>query len=527
MPVTLDQFVRELSTSGLMTAEEVRAFLDTLPVESRPGRAEQLAQELYRHGKLTKFQAQAVYQGKTRGLVVGNYIVLDRLGKGGMGQVYKARHLKMERIVALKVLSPVAMKSSEAVKRFMREAKAVARLSHSNIVAAYDAGEFEGKHFLVTEYVEGETLAWLVRQHGALSLGRAVDYTLQAARGLEYAHSNAVIHRDIKPSNLLLDKQGTVKILDMGVARVDEFVGQAAYASAEEITTTGVIVGTPDYMPPEQSYDIRVADARSDIYSLGCTLHFLLTGQPMYPGETVLQKIIAHRDHPLPFLRDARGDVPEALDRVFQKMVAKRPQDRHRSMTEVIADIEKCIAGRHQTTSGTPPSPYALDDTVPVTQPRPAEPAPQAQPVSAVGALLDEWLVAEPAQVSEPLYSPIASIARRRRRRRFLTRAIAVAAVLISAAVTYHFLSRGAPGTLVVEMNSSGGMLQVTTPRGKLVIECPIGLGTLTLPVEPGTYRLRVTHDRTEQLTREVTVPAGGKQTVVATPSGPPPGNKK
>jgi len=353
MPVTLDQFVRELSTSGLMTAEEVRAFLDTLPVESRPGRAEQLAQELYRHGKLTKFQAQAVYQGKTRGLVVGNYIVLDRLGKGGMGQVYKARHRRLDRVVALKMLPASATRSPDAVKRFHREARAAARLSHPNIVATHDAAEEKGVHFLVMDCVEGEDLAQLVKRHGPLPVKKAVDYTLQAARGLEYAHREGVIHRDIKPSNLLVDKKGQVKVLDLGLARIEQSANAPGVPS-DDLTRSGEIMGTVDYMSPEQSVNTRNADARSDIYSLGCTLYCLLTGQAVYSGETLVEKILAHREQPIPSLRAFRRDVSEALDAAFQRMVAKGPAARPQSMSEVIAELEAALAAPASRGGGSP-----------------------------------------------------------------------------------------------------------------------------------------------------------------------------
>ena len=200
---------------GLMTVEECDAYI--AGHAAKPATAEELANELYREGKLTKFQAQAIYQDKTRGLVVGNYVVLDRLGKGGMGQVYKAQHRKMKRVVALKVLPSASTQSSESVKRFQREVEAAAKLSHPNIVTAYDADEARGIHFLVMEYVDGCDLSSLVKTHGPLSVATAVDYIVQAARGLEYAHGKGVIHRDIKPHNLLFDKQKTVKVLDMGL----------------------------------------------------------------------------------------------------------------------------------------------------------------------------------------------------------------------------------------------------------------------------------------------------------------------
>jgi len=515
MAVSQEQFVRSLADCGLMSVEECHAFIDSFPHELRPKTAEQLARELVAQGRLTKFQAQAVYQNKGQRLVIGNYLLLEKLGRGGMGDVFKAKHLKMDRVVALKILSAAAMKSPGALKRFHREAKAAAKLAHPNIVTAYDFDEDQGIHFLVTEYVDGENLSAIVKQRGALSLGRAVDYILQAARGLEYAHANGVIHRDIKPSNLLLDKQGTVKILDMGIARVNEFVGQMAFGSADELSSSGVIVGTPDYMSPEQSTDLRVADARSDIYSLGCTLYFLLTGQPVFSGETVLQKIIAHREQPPPFLREIRGDVPECLEKVFQKMLAKRPQDRQRSMTEVIAEIQKCIAIRQQTTGSATSGPYALDDTVRSGQTKPVEAAPQQQPASAVGSLLDEWLVNELEPVPQPFIAPRSTFLSRRTKRRLLRLAIALGAIALIALASVYLLSGPARGELMVEMTTSQGVLEITTLDGGMVLQCPAARGTVLLPTRADKYRVKLVKDGVDLFVREVKVRADARSSVV------------
>ena len=220
MSVSLERFVRHLTESGLMSATDIASFQDSLPPEKRPKNAETLARELVRANKLTKYQAQAVYQGKTKGLVFGQYVVLDKLGEGGMGVVLKAQHRRMKRMVAIKVLSSAAVKQAGVVERFHREVEAAAKLSHPNIVTAYDADEHQGMHYLAMEYVEGRDLAALVKQRGPLEVRQAVECILQAARGLQYAHSKGIVHRDIKPGNLLLDKEGTVKILDMGLARI-------------------------------------------------------------------------------------------------------------------------------------------------------------------------------------------------------------------------------------------------------------------------------------------------------------------
>ncbi len=312
---TLDIFIETLAGSGLMTRADVQTFLTTLPADRRPADAETLAREMFRQGKLTKFQAQAVFQGKTRGLVVGNYVVLDKLGQGGMGQVYKAQHRKMKRIVAIKMLPSSATKSPDAVKRFQREVEAAAKLSHPNIVTAHDADEANGVNFLVMEHVDGQDLSALVKGRGPLSLAQAVDCAVQAANGLEYAHRQGVVHRDIKPSNLLLDKGGTVKILDMGLARIEDAVGGAD----DGLTHSGQVMGTLDYMAPEQAFDTHHADARSDIYSLGCTLHYLLTGRAPFAGDSMTQKILAHREQPVPSLRPCGRTCPSGSTGCFRR----------------------------------------------------------------------------------------------------------------------------------------------------------------------------------------------------------------
>ena len=339
MSITIEQFVERLTQSGLMSAQDLDFFQKQLPPERQPKDVQQLAQALVQQGKLTKYQAQAVYQGKVKGLVFGEYVVLDKLGEGGMGVVLKAQHRRMKRFVAVKMISRKSIGSPDAVKRFYREVEAAAKLNHSNIVQAYDASERDGIHYLVMEYVEGKDLAAIVKDRGPMAVHAAVECVLQAARGLQYAHKQGIVHRDIKPSNLLMDKDGTVKILDMGLARVAGLVDEE---DKDRITQSGQVMGTLDYMAPEQAMDTHHADARADIYSLGCTLYRLLTGDAMYKGETLAKIIWAHQQGPIPSLCKARSEVPPQLDAVFQKMVAKKPEDRYQTMTEVIAEMETC-----------------------------------------------------------------------------------------------------------------------------------------------------------------------------------------
>ncbi len=391
MEVVLAQFIKSLTSSGLMTAAQVDDFVDSLPAENKPTDGAELARLLVRNKKLTRFQAQAVYQGKGTGLILGDYVVLDRIGQGGMGQVYKAQHKVMKRVVALKTLPSAATKSEKAVQRFRREVEVAARLAHPNIVTAHDAGESQGVHYLVMENVEGSDLSVLVRTKGTLPVQKALDYVLQAARGLEYAHSQNVIHRDIKPSNLLLDNKGTVKVLDMGLARLNTAVGAYDSTGDESLTGTGQAMGTIDFMPPEQAENTKAADEKSDIYSLGCTLFYLLVGRSVYAGDTAVMKLLAHREAEIPLLRAQRPDVPEKLDLVFRKMVAKRPQDRQASMTEVIAELQECAA----------PSPDQYEETVDLDARRLDSPVRGTQP-----ALATERT---PADESLPLDMPVIS----------------------------------------------------------------------------------------------------------------------
>ena len=355
MTLSLDDFLARLNESGLLNSAEVRDLLDQWTAARPPPDTQSFAQDLVRQKKLTKFQAEQLYAGKGKSLTLGNYVILDKLGQGGMGMVLKARHRRMDRLVAIKVMSPTAVNTPDALKRFHREVQAAAKLRHPNIVAADDADEAKGTHFLVLEYVEGSDLSVLVKKHGPLPIEQAVQCIIQAARGLEFAHEQGVIHRDIKPANLLIDAKGTVKILDMGLARIEGAVGGSSEGAG--LTSTGTIMGTVDYMSPEQAMDTKHADARSDIYSLGCTLYYLLTGKAVYDGDTIMKKLMAHQHTPIPsIVADAASvraiagssdasSVGHALDAVFRRMVAKKPEDRPQTMTHVMAELERCLSG--------------------------------------------------------------------------------------------------------------------------------------------------------------------------------------
>jgi serine/threonine protein kinase len=276
------------------------------------------------------------------GAAFGEYLLMDHLGVGGTGQVFKAQHRTLGRTVALKILSREATKSAELVARFRLKVSILGRLSHPNLVAAYDAGEKEETHYLIMEYVDGWDLITLIREYGSLPAGHVIDYVTQAAEGLACAHAQSIYHRNVKPNNVLIDKQGMIKVIGLGMAR---FANQAALAETgimAEFAEQGRMIGSLDYMAPEQAIDSSQADQRSDVYSLGYTLYTALTKQLPYPVKSPRDKVVAHRTHPTPALRATRPDVPAGLEAVYQRMVAKQPHERFQSMREVIAALKAC-----------------------------------------------------------------------------------------------------------------------------------------------------------------------------------------
>lgn len=346
MPQTVEKYLQYLEASQVLAPETVHNFVDQHPGLVQQDDAKMLAREMVRKGLLTVFQADAIYRGRPHNLVLGEYVLQDKIGEGGMGKVFRAVHRRMDRLVALKILMPRMTSSPDAMERFHREVKAAAKLVHPNIVTAYDAGEAGQVHYLVMEFVEGTDLAKRVIKEGALDQEKSIDYTLQAAQGLEYAHKLGMIHRDIKPANLLLRKDGIVKISDMGLARFhDEQVAKLTRGASPNdsqalrsgLTQTGSIVGTVDFMPPEQAINPTGATHLCDIYALGCSLYFLLKRKLMYGGKTLGERILAHRKNPLPSL----DGFPYKLENVFHKMVAKQPEDRYQSMSEVIAALSE------------------------------------------------------------------------------------------------------------------------------------------------------------------------------------------
>jgi serine/threonine protein kinase len=329
-PRTIDQFLDLVKKSGVLDDKRLDARLDEWSAAGiLPDNPTDLADQLVRDELLSRWQADQFLLGKCRGFIIGNYKILDQLGSGGMSCVYLCEHFAMTRPVAVKVL-PKTMVAGDSVllKRFCREARATAALDHPNVVHAYDVDETDQFHFMVMEYIQGTSLEEIVEKEGPLEIHRAVDYIRQAARGLQYIHETGLVHRDIKPGNLLVEQHSnTIKILDMGLARF--------FNDTEDVLTRGVL-GTVDYFAPEQTLDSHNVDIRADIYSLGGTFSFLLTGSPPFEGGTVLQKIVAHRKRDPKPIRSVRPDVPEGLVAVINKMMAKSLEQRYQVPNEVV-----------------------------------------------------------------------------------------------------------------------------------------------------------------------------------------------
>jgi serine/threonine protein kinase len=334
------EFLDSAQQSGLLSADGA-ATLSREMRESGAATKQDVASKLVEKNVLTTFQAEELLAGRGGDCVLaGRYLIRQKLGAGAMGTVHLATDRKLDRAVAIKVLPAQSVTDVGAVARFQREAKALAKLSHPNIIQAYDSDQDAGRQFLVMEYAEGTNLAELVRDKGRVPPSLAADYVYQAALGLQNAHEKGLVHRDLKPGNLLVTSHGQVKILDLGLARfLQDQVGDAT------LTREGTGMGTPDYMAPEQFHDARHVDARSDIYSLGCTLYHLIAGRVPFPGTSMSEKYAAHEQQEPPPLEEFRPDVPAGLSLAVQRMMAKRPADRFQSAREVAEAVFPHVAG--------------------------------------------------------------------------------------------------------------------------------------------------------------------------------------
>lgn len=334
MPLSnLDAFLETVRKSGLLDEGSLQQYLARLQNRGQlPDDARLLANCMVRDAILSQFQADQLVAGKWRGFHVAKYKVLEKIGIGGMGQVYLAEHKIMRHRVALKVLPRSKSADPSSLERFYREAKAGAALDHPNIVRAFDIDfdQSSDLHYLVMEYVDGVSMQDLVKLKGPMEANRAAHYIYQTALGLEHAHGQSLIHRDIKPSNILVERGGTLKILDMGLARFfndDQDMITKKYDES--------VLGTADYLAPEQAVDSHAVDTRADIYSLGCTFYFMLTGQPPFGEGSVAQKLIWHQTRRPRSVREHRPDLPEDIVAILEKMMAKSPAERFQTPREV------------------------------------------------------------------------------------------------------------------------------------------------------------------------------------------------
>jgi serine/threonine protein kinase len=337
MPVdSATDLVDLLHRLELLSAEQLAELRGDFTASAHDSDA--LVSELKRRGWLTSYQAAQLFAGRGQDLILGNYVLLDELGEGGMGRVFKARHRRMGRVVALKAIAPDKLEDPDSLSRFLREIEAAAQLEHPNVVRAYDADQVGTTHFFVMEYIEGVDLEKWVRQNGPLPIECACDYVRQAALGLQHAHERGLVHRDIKPSNLLLNtRDDTVKLLDLGLARLNRrATGGGALPT---LTCAGQIMGTPDFIAPEQARDTHAADIRADLYSLGCTLYFLLTAKPPFPAESMVEKLLKHQFDMPTTLERLRPEASPEVSAVINRLMAKNPADRYQTPAEAAAAL--------------------------------------------------------------------------------------------------------------------------------------------------------------------------------------------
>jgi serine/threonine protein kinase len=340
VPTSVEELFQLIRKSGMIEDQKLTAYVQRRT--SGRGLADNprdMAEAMIADGLITNFQAEQFLLGKWRGFTIGKYKLLERIGVGGMGQVFLCEHLFMKRRVAIKVLPPAKAEQPAALGRFYREARAAGSLEHPNIVRTHDIDQDGNLHFIVMEYVDGSNLLDVVKKFGPMDIGRAADYIRQVADGLQYAHSAGLIHRDVKPGNVLIDRTGTAKVLDMGLAR---FYND----QADNLTVKyddKIVLGTADYVAPEQVANSHGVDTRADIYALGASFYFLLAGHPPFPSGTVSQKLLWHRTKEPTPIRQVRPEVPEAIARIIAKAMAKDPNARYQTPGEIAAELSALI----------------------------------------------------------------------------------------------------------------------------------------------------------------------------------------
>ncbi len=332
------EFLQHVERSQLVQPNKLSDVLRGVDVDGATG--EELGAKLVDAHLITQWQAGKLGKGLWKDFFLGKYELLEKIGSGGMGVVYRGRHRSLDNKVAIKLLPRQQLRNSVATERFYREARAAAQLNHPNITRTFDVDQAGAFHYLVMEFIDGQTLANMVINHGPLSFVDAANYLQQAASGLAHAHARGLVHRDIKPLNLMLDDHGAVKILDFGLAR-DLGEQHAGLTSDGELHC----LGTADYMAPEQAINSHEVDGRADIYSLGHTMYFLLTGSAPFPTGTKLERIIRHCQSQPPCISAARPDVPAELVAIWKKMTRKQPRGRYQRASDICDDLAAWLNG--------------------------------------------------------------------------------------------------------------------------------------------------------------------------------------
>jgi len=397
VPSSVEELLQLIRKSGMIEDQTLTTYLQRRQVgRGLPDDPRDAADSMIQDGLITNFQAEQFLLGKWRGFTIGKYKLLERVGVGGMGQVFLCEHMYMKRRVAIKVLPPAKAEQPAALGRFYREARAAGSLEHPNIVRTHDIDQDGNLHFIVMEYVDGSDLLDMVKKGGPMEIRRACHYIRQVAIGLDFAFRSGIIHRDIKPGNVLIDRRGHAKILDMGLARF--------YKDTADMLTVKyddkIVLGTADYVAPEQVANSHNVDVRADIYALGASFYFLLAGHPAFPSGTVSQKLLWHRTKDPTPIRQIRPEVPEDIASMVAKMMAKDPAKRYQTPNEIAVELEPFVPDSVPvpTIDEMPQLSQAAQDTSPVEQSRP--PAddvvlgypddetliPLSQPIAAVSA---------------------------------------------------------------------------------------------------------------------------------------------
>ncbi|MBW3596562.1 MAG: serine/threonine protein kinase [Planctomycetes bacterium] len=549
MSLSPEEIVEQLIAWRLMPAREGALWRHRLRKEPRLRRGERFLKQLVAGGQLTQYQAAKIQRGRLDALVIGDYVLAERLGAGAMGRVYRAWDRPRRRWVALKVLRSQWTDSPRHLERFQREVRAARRLRHPNIVRALDSGRDGETHFLAMEYVDGPNLEAYLHEHGPLSVAQAVNIVMQTAGALSYAHAKGVVHRDIKPSNLLVGPGGEIKILDMGIARV---AAAADDPASERLTHSGQLLGTPHYMAPEQALDPKNASPECDIYALGCTLYRMLAGEMPYAGESDFDVLLAHLRAPIPSLREKRSDVPRQLDAICRRMMAKNIEHRYASLRAVIGDLElaplpaAAAASRPTADKASP-----VSDTVTAIASSPLAPVRRSRwrteddeatlaavPAAAIAGpplavVARVWPAASemprerelpassvppqqpciPVETAAP--APV-NVRPRRRTRNSLSAGVACVAASIAIAAGLGLaarLDRG--GSVSLEVYPGDALVEVFDESSVLELR-QLAADEVNFHAAPGLYRLRITKQGFAPYIRDFALESGGRTTIRA-----------